>query len=68
MTDSAGHRGEMEEVRLTDVDAVLSKAVGREIESYELNDEGLHIWLDDGGCLVFFGSFAVAAVPSEGLQ
>lgn len=50
-------------VRYGDVDEVLSKASGRKITEYELNDDGLHIWLEDGGCLVFFGSFAVAAIP-----
>ena len=57
-----------DEVRIVDLERVLSKAVGRVIEEYELNEEGLHLWLDDGGCLVFMGSFALAAVPSEDLQ
>jgi len=58
-----------EPISIGDVEDVLSRASGRTITEYELNEDGLHIWLSDGGCLVFFGSFAVACVPpSEGYQ
>jgi len=46
-----------------EVEEVMDRAVGRKITDYELNSEGLHLFLEDGGCLLFVGQFAVAAVP-----
>lgn len=56
-------------VSVGDVDAVFNRALQKQIIDYQLTEDGLHIKLEDGSYLVFFGSFAIAAVPpSEGYQ
>ena len=51
--------------KVVDAEEVLNKAVGRQIEDWNLDDEGLVIELSDGSSLVFYGQFAIAVLGQE---
>lgn len=55
----------MNPLRVVEPEEVLDRATGRKIIGWHLDDEGLYLSLDDGGSVVFYGSFAISVVGQE---
>lgn len=51
------------EIQLTEADSVLQKVVGRTVLGFGLDQEGLHLHLNDGQTPIFMG--VLCLMPSE---
>jgi hypothetical protein len=55
-------------VNIVQIDDFISSVMGRSIEDGEVNEDGLHLYLDDGRVLIILGIVYVGSLEKETLQ